>query len=253
MKNLGLVVVGRVILYVALLMLGLGRVGHSEVTFTFDDGSRTQITNGYPVLYQLHYPATIYLVTRPLGHDDWYMNWGDVKTLELAGWDIEAHTRTHPKLDKISHRQLVAELDGCRADLKWHGYTARHFATPYGETNPVVQRELRKRFVSVRAGEIILNELNQENKLNRYRLSVFPLTESADLDLMKRLIEHGTFEKRWLIFMVHKVLPDGDPRLKNEPYSVSVSKLKAVATYCNLQGTKVVTVDGYFKSHRLEK
>jgi len=253
MKNLTLVIIGRVILYVALLMLGLGRLGHSEVTFTFDDGSRTQVVNGYPVLKQLNYPATIYLVTKPLGYDDWYMNWGDVKTLSDAGWDIEAHTRTHPELVKLTHRQLVNELNGCLADLKWHGYLGRHFATPYGETNPVVQRELRKRFVSVRAGEIILNELNQEDKLDRYRLSVFPLTENSDLELMKRLIEHGTFEKRWLIFMVHKVLPDGDPRLKNEPYSVSVGKLKAVAAYCNLQGTKVVTVDQYFKEHGLEK
>ena|SRR5665213_3663687 len=237
----------------ALLVLAVAVPVHAEVTFTFDDGSRTQIDNGYPVLFHYHYPATIYLVTKPLGHDDWYMNWGDVKTLELAGWDIEAHTRTHPHLDKLSHRQLIAELDGCRADLKWHGYAARHFATPFGETDPAVQRELKKRFVSVRAGEVILNELNYENKLSRYNLSTFALTESTDLDLMKRLIEHGTFEKRWLIFMVHKVLPDGDPRLKNEPYSVSVGKLRAVVAYCNIQGTKVVTVDQYFKDHGLEK
>lgn len=226
---------------------------HAEVSFTFDDGSRTQIDNGYPVLFKLHYPATIYLVTKPLGHDDFYMNWGDVKTLELAGWDIEAHTRTHPHLDKLTHKQLVGELNGCLADLKYHGYNSRHFALPYGETDPTVQRELKKRFVSVRAGEIVLNELNWENKLNRYNLSVVPLTEDSDLELMKRLIEHGTFEKRWLIFMVHKVLPDNDPHLKTERWSVSVSKLKAVATYCNLQGTKVVTVDEYFKIHHLEK
>jgi peptidoglycan/xylan/chitin deacetylase (PgdA/CDA1 family) len=237
----------------AFLVLVLAVPVRAEVTFTFDDGSRTQVDHGYPVLFKYHYPATIYLVTKPLGHDDWYMNWGDVKTLELAGWDIEAHTRTHPHLDKISHKQLIVELDGCQADLRWHGYPAKHFALPYGETDPVVQRALKKRFVSVRAGEIIGNELNWENKLNRYNLSIFPLTEDTDLELVKRLIEHGTFEKRWLILMIHKVLPDGDPHLKTDRWSVSVSKLQAVAAYCNIQGTKVVTVDQYFKNHRLEK
>jgi hypothetical protein len=70
---------------------------------------------------------------------------------------------------------------------------------------------------------------------------------------MKRLIEHGTFEKRWLIFMIHKVLPDGDPGLKTDRWSISVSKLNKVVAYCNIQGTKVVTIDQYFKSHGLEK
>jgi peptidoglycan/xylan/chitin deacetylase (PgdA/CDA1 family) len=236
-----------------LLVLLFAASLNAEVTFTFDDGSRTQVDNGYPVLFKYNYPATIYLVTKPLGHDDFYMNWGDVKTLELANWDIEAHTRTHPHLDRISRKQLAAELDGCIHDLKWHGYLARHFALPYGETSPIVQRELRKRFVSVRAGEVIGNELNWENKLNRYDISVFPLTEGTDLELVKRLIEHGTFEKRWLVLMVHKVLPDNDPHLKTDRWSVSVSKLKAVAAYCNIQGTRVVTVDQYFREHRLEK
>lgn len=225
----------------------------AEVSFTFDDGSRTQIDNGYPILFKLHYPATIYLETKPLGHDDFFMNWGDVKTLDLAGWDVEAHTKTHPHLTQISHKQLVAELDGCIHDLRWHGYPAKHFAVPYGDTSPVVQHEIRKRFVSSRAGETIGNELNWENKLNRYSLSVVPLTESSDLELMKRLIEHGTFEKRWLVFMIHKVLKDSDPALKTDRWSVSESKLKAVAEYCQVQGTKVVTVDEYFRNHHLEK
>jgi peptidoglycan/xylan/chitin deacetylase (PgdA/CDA1 family) len=239
--------------FLCLVSLFLAIPLYAEVTFTFDDGSRTQIDHGYPILYKYHYPATIYLVTRPMGHDDWYLNWGDVKTLELAGWNIEAHTRTHPHLENLTHKQLVYELDGCIHDLHWHGYAAHHFALPYGETSPTVQRELKKRFVSVRAGEVIGNELNWENKLNRYQLSIFPLNEDTDLELVKRLIEHGTFEKRWLILMVHKVLPDGDPGLKTDRWSVSTSKLKAVVAYCNIQGTKVVTVDQYFKSHGLEK
>jgi peptidoglycan/xylan/chitin deacetylase (PgdA/CDA1 family) len=239
--------------FLLLAVLFLALPLHAEVTFTFDDGSRTQINNGYPVLFKLNYSATIYLVTQKIGHDDFFMDWGDVKTLELAGWDIEAHTRTHPSLPKLTHKQLLKELNGCIYDLKWHGYSARHFATPFGDTNPVVQREIRKRFVSSRAGWTLDNELNWSNKLDRYNLTVVPLTEGTDSELLKRFIEHGTFEKRWLIFMIHKVLPDGDPGLKTDKWSISVSKLKEVAEYCNVQGTKVVTVDQYFKSHRLEK
>ena len=129
-----------------LLLLFLTIPLHAEVTFSFDDGSQTQINNGYPILFKHHYPATIYLETKPLGHDDFFMDWGDVKTLELAGWDIEAHTRTHPHLTQISHKQLIAELNGCIHDLRWHGYPAKHFAIPYGDTSIVVQREIRKRF-----------------------------------------------------------------------------------------------------------
>jgi peptidoglycan/xylan/chitin deacetylase (PgdA/CDA1 family) len=232
-----------------LLVLVLAVPVRAEVTFSFDDGSRTQIDHGYPVLKKFGYPATIYLVTKYMGHDEWYLDWGNVKILTDAGWDAECHTRTHPHLDTLTHKQLVSELDGCIHDLRWHGYLGRHFATPFGETDPTVQRELKKRFVSVRAGEVIGNELNWENKLNRYQLSIYPLNEDSDLELMKRLIEHGTFEKRWLIFMVHQVFRDGDPRLKTDKWSVSVSKLRAVAAYCNVQGTKVITVKQYFDEH----
>ena len=240
----------RLLLLVVFLVAPL----YAEVTFSFDDGDRTQIDNAYPVMFKWHYPATIYLETKPLGYDDYFMNWGDVKTLELAGWDIEAHTRTHPHLTALSTKKLIYEVDGSIHDLRWHGYRARHFATPYGDTNARVNKFLRSRFVSVRAGWVQVNELNPENNLQRYNLSAFNVTENTSLDLMKRLIEHGTFEKRWLIFLVHNVYRDNDPRLKkNLNGAVSLSKFKAIVEYCNLQGTKVVTIDQYFKEHGLEK
>lgn len=239
----------------ALLVLVLAVPVHAEVTFTLDDGARSQIDHAYPVLFKYHYPATAYLITNVLGHDDYYMDWGDVKTLELAGWDLEAHTRTHPHLTALtSHKQFVYELDGCIHDLAWHGIKARHFATPFGDTDARVDKELRKRFVSVRAGWVQINELNPENKLQRYNLSAFNLNDTVDVELVKRLIEHGTFEKRWLILVVHNVYRDGDPRLKKDPKgSIRLSKFTEIVRYCNLQGTKVVTVDQYFKIHHLEK
>jgi peptidoglycan/xylan/chitin deacetylase (PgdA/CDA1 family) len=147
-------------LLLLLAMLFLVIPAHSEVTFSFDDGSRGQIDHGYPVLKKWHYKATIYIVTQYMGHDDWYLDWGNAKTLSDAGWDIEPHTRTHPHLPQISLKQAMREVDGSVHDLQWHGYKARHFAPPYGETNPALQHELKKRFVSVRAGETIGNELN---------------------------------------------------------------------------------------------
>jgi peptidoglycan/xylan/chitin deacetylase (PgdA/CDA1 family) len=237
------------ILFKLLLFLAVPVFG--EVTFSFDDGSRTQVNNGYPILFKYHYPATIYLETKPLGHDDFFMDWGDVKTLDLAGWDIEAHTYSHKDLTTIPLSQVRKELDKSIQDLRWHGYNAKHFAAPYGAINPQVLALVKKRFVSNRAAWVQGNELNWENHLNRYNLSVLPLNEKTDMWLVERCIEHATFEKRYLIFMIHRVVKD--PKECKDDYCISTEKLQKVVEYCRNQGTKVVTVDEYFKLHKLEK
>lgn len=251
MKRLLLVVAGRVLLYVALLMLGLASVGHSEVTFTFDDGWKSDVTKALPVLDRYGFKGTAYIITSFAGHDARYMDWGEIHTLALHGWDIEDHTYSHKDLTAISVAQARRELDKSLYDLRWHGYAARHFAPPFGELNPKTLELVRNRFVSSRAAWVKSNELNPEAKLDRYNLSVLPLNEKTDEWLIERCIEHATFEKRWLIFMVHRVVDD--PAECNDQYCISRAKLAKIVKYTVDQGAKVVTVDQYFKNSGVER
>jgi peptidoglycan/xylan/chitin deacetylase (PgdA/CDA1 family) len=61
------------------------------------------------------------------------MTWGQLRTLAAEGFDVGAHTRTHPILAGVDPQQLRAEVEGCKEKLEQHlGVRVRHFAYPNG-------------------------------------------------------------------------------------------------------------------------
>ena len=106
------------------------------VVITFDDGWRTQYENALPVLEQMHFTATFFVITKQVGMGSMYMGLDELKTLQRAGMTIASHSRTHADLIKVSDSQLRDEVQGSRDDLeKMLGITSELFAYPYGSWN----------------------------------------------------------------------------------------------------------------------
>ncbi|HEY6549848.1 MAG TPA: polysaccharide deacetylase family protein [Solirubrobacterales bacterium] len=100
-----------------------------ERTFvvTFDDGYRSNLELGLPVLQALGVPATVFVPTdlideaglfeclpeehMPVDEEELRcMSWDEVRSLADAGWEIGSHTCTHPHLTQVDDRQLAFEL-----------------------------------------------------------------------------------------------------------------------------------------------
>jgi peptidoglycan/xylan/chitin deacetylase (PgdA/CDA1 family) len=110
-----------------------GSVPPRAVVITFDDGWLTQYENALPILEQMGFTATFFVITQQVGRSTMYMNLSDLTTLQRAGMLIASHTRTHPNLTKTSDSQLRDEVLGSRQDLqKMLGVSADLFAYPYG-------------------------------------------------------------------------------------------------------------------------
>ncbi|MFZ0554856.1 MAG: polysaccharide deacetylase family protein [Nitrososphaeraceae archaeon] len=60
--------------------------------------------------------------------------------LDIEGHDLEAHTMTHPHLNKMSSSELEYEIGQSKECLLDHGINSTIFAYPYGEgwDNPEV-------------------------------------------------------------------------------------------------------------------
>jgi peptidoglycan/xylan/chitin deacetylase (PgdA/CDA1 family) len=115
---------------------GNGSLPPRSVVITFDDGWLSQYDHALPVLEQMHFTATFFVVTLQVGRGSMYMGLDDLKTLQRAGMTIASHSRTHPNLTKVSDSQLREEVLGSRQDLqKMLGGTADLFAYPYGSWN----------------------------------------------------------------------------------------------------------------------
>jgi peptidoglycan/xylan/chitin deacetylase (PgdA/CDA1 family) len=115
---------------------GSGRLPARPVVITFDDGWLSQYEHALPVLEQMHFTATFFVISLQVGRGSMYMGVDDIKSLQKAGMTIASHSRTHPNLTRVSDAQLREEVLGSRQDLqKMLGVAPDLFAYPYGSWN----------------------------------------------------------------------------------------------------------------------
>lgn len=120
------------------------------VGITFDDGYESTLV-ARDVLDEFGFTASVYVLPNRIGSgeplrwegiEQWSdgplreelvpMTWDGVESLRESGWEIGAHTYTHPNLTKISDDQLAQELEGPRRDLVERLGECHSVAYPYG-------------------------------------------------------------------------------------------------------------------------
>lgn len=111
---------------------------------TFDDGFRDAIRYAVPILRARRYTATFFIVAGLLGQrSEWLADLGadlpladggTLLQLHRSGFQIGAHSMTHPRLSRLSDEDLLGELSGSRAVLEdLLGSTVTHMAYPFGD------------------------------------------------------------------------------------------------------------------------
>jgi peptidoglycan/xylan/chitin deacetylase (PgdA/CDA1 family) len=122
-----------------------GRLPDRAVALTFDDGFLNTVTRALPALSTHGFKATVFLVSAYLGRSNDFptqppgtprlplMDWSGAEQLCAAGWEIGAHTETHPDLMQLPAADVHAELSSCRHALEQRlSVNVRAFAYPYG-------------------------------------------------------------------------------------------------------------------------
>src|SRR4051812_39071568 len=108
-----------------------------RVAITFDDAFASVLTRAKPVLDRLGWPGTVFAVTSfaasgaPLrweGIDHWLdtehapelagLDWSRLGQLADQGWEVGAHTATHPHLTRVDDATLDRELRRSKAAVE---------------------------------------------------------------------------------------------------------------------------------------
>jgi peptidoglycan/xylan/chitin deacetylase (PgdA/CDA1 family) len=125
------------------------------VAVTFDDAYLSVRDLALPILDRLGLPGTVFAPTAFIGSDQpmawpgidhWLgtphehelrpMAWEDLAALVDSGWEVGAHTRTHPHLPELPDDELYAELEGSRRDCEERlGRPCAAIAYPYGDVD----------------------------------------------------------------------------------------------------------------------
>ena len=123
---------------------------------TFDDAYRSVLEQAAPVLDRLGVAATLFVPTGWVGTEhrraawpemeQWQrpgherelelMDWDEIRALAERGWEIGAHSRTHPRLTQLEDGPLQAELVGSRMAVETElGRPCPSIAYPYGDVD----------------------------------------------------------------------------------------------------------------------
>lgn len=118
----------------------------NTVVLTFDDGLESVYREAFPILQQHGYLATVFLVTDYMArHNDWpgqpasipiepILSWAQVAHLARAGMEFGAHTRTHPRLDRLDAEDALQQIRGSKRAIQDRlGTEVSLFAYPYGQ------------------------------------------------------------------------------------------------------------------------
>jgi peptidoglycan/xylan/chitin deacetylase (PgdA/CDA1 family) len=118
-----------------------GLLPSRPIVLSFDDGYTSHLTNALPVLRAHGWKGVLNLQVNQTRYD---LKPDAVRTLIRAGWEIDAHTFTHPDLTTVDDAQLRHEVADARAVLRrTYRVPVNFFCYPAGRYDDRVIAALR--------------------------------------------------------------------------------------------------------------
>lgn len=129
-------------------MMGIKQLPPRPVILTFDDGYLGVARHALPILREHGISAVLFAVADKIGGtNDWdrksggpeikLMGESEIRELLLTGWELGAHTLSHPRLTEIQEEQASKEISLSREKLQTRFQVpVGSFSFPYGAHNP---------------------------------------------------------------------------------------------------------------------
>jgi peptidoglycan/xylan/chitin deacetylase (PgdA/CDA1 family) len=142
------------------------------VVVSFDDGYRSMAHVALPTMRRWHWPGVLNLAVKNL-HVSGGLSERQVRRLIAAGWELDAHTLTHPDLTTLGERELTREIAGSRRQLRARfGVPVDFFCYPGGRYDARVVAAVRRAgFLAATTTIEGLAEPGRPYELRRVRVS----------------------------------------------------------------------------------
>jgi peptidoglycan/xylan/chitin deacetylase (PgdA/CDA1 family) len=125
------------------VLINGGELPSRPVVITFDDGYLDVYQNAYPILHEMGFVATTYIVVDRLESPS-FVNASQLRELANDGWEIGCHSMSHADLT-ADHSIINNEIVQSRLDLEQvTGEPINTFAYPYGKIDEFVVNQVIK-------------------------------------------------------------------------------------------------------------
>ncbi len=212
----------------------------AKVTFTFDDGLESALTQAAPALATYGLSGTNYVITGCVGMttapntcaantDGRYMSWAQLTQLKSTyGWEIASHSVNHPELatSNLTDAQLTAEIAGSKQALADQGFNATAIASPYGDYDNRTLAEIAKYYESHRGFADVDNNIWSYNDI---LLNNMQVQAGVTVAQVQARIDDAIANNYWLVLTFHDIKTN--PSVNPEDYEYKTSDLAAIAAY----------------------
>ncbi len=158
------------------------------IILTFDDGYTDNYTNLLPLMQQYGYRGVLYLLGDfDLRHNQWdtdadpteprseIMDLPQKQAFVAAGWEIGAHTLTHPKLTTLTLAAAVSEIQRSKSALEITLQTqVVSFAYPYGNCNEALKKVVRAAGFALGVATDTGGLHLEDDRMQVFRVNMFP-------------------------------------------------------------------------------
>ncbi|UOQ97213.1 polysaccharide deacetylase family protein [Hymenobacter sp. 5317J-9] len=165
------------------------------IILTFDDGYTDNYTNLLPLMQQYGYRGVLYLLGDfDVRHNQWdlaadpteprsdIMDRGQKQAFVAAGWEIGAHTMSHPRLTTLPLPEAAQELVRSKAALEEALQTKIvSFAYPYGDLNEPVKEAVRAAGFALGVATDTGGLTIEDDRMQVFRINMFPNESTSSL------------------------------------------------------------------------
>lgn len=165
------------------------------IVLTFDDGYLDNYTNLLPLMQQYGYRGVLYLLGDfEVRHNQWdlaadptepraeIMSRAQKQAFVVAGWEIGAHTMSHPRLTTLPPPEAAAEIQRSKAALETALQTkVVTFAYPYGDLNDAVKAAVRAAGFALGIATDTGGLHLEDDRMQVFRVNMFPNETASSL------------------------------------------------------------------------
>ncbi|GAA3988466.1 polysaccharide deacetylase family protein [Hymenobacter antarcticus] len=165
------------------------------IILTFDDGYTDNYTNLLPLMQQFGYRGVLYLLgDAEIRYNKWdadfdptesrseIMDLAQKHAFVAAGWEIGAHTMSHPRLTTLPLPEATAEIQRSKAELEAAlRTTIVSFAYPYGDCNEPVKTAVRAAGFAFGVATDTGGMHLEDDRMQVFRINMFPHETTSSL------------------------------------------------------------------------
>jgi peptidoglycan/xylan/chitin deacetylase (PgdA/CDA1 family)/glycosyltransferase involved in cell wall biosynthesis len=157
------------------------------VVLTFDDGYTSVHRNALPLMQERGWRGVLYLLGDGAADRNFWdaaesedpesqlMGEEQARDMVRAGWDLGAHTMTHPHLDKMPPDEAKREIRESRLQLEErYGVPVKTFAYPYGSYNDDVVRAVWEAGYDMAVATDTGGLRLEDDRYRIFRVNMFP-------------------------------------------------------------------------------